>query len=27
MVDLGQTGEAINAKKFQVYVGSSNEWK
>tara|TARA_R110002020_G_scaffold217179_1_gene425028 strand:+ start:376 stop:825 length:450 start_codon:yes stop_codon:yes gene_type:complete len=29
MVDLGLTTKAINAKKFQVFIGSSagNEWK
>ncbi len=29
MVNLGDTAKAINAKKFQVFIGSSagNEWK
>ena len=28
MADLGLTAQAVNAKKFQVFIGSaSNEWK
>jgi len=28
MVDIGTDGEEINAKKFQVYIGSTdNEWR